>query len=117
MTIALVLLALAALGGVTMATMRLRGAERPPTALALVHGAAAAAGLIALIVAVMLSVTSIAAIDLVYRGSEPPTGTGRVLHVAALVLVAAGLGAGGWLGGHLVFHHRVGVDPRPDERS
>jgi len=37
--------------------------------------------------------------------------------VAALVLVAAGLGAGGWLGGHLVFHHRVGVDPRPDERS
>ena len=66
--------------------------------------------------AVMLSVTSIAAIDLVYRGSEPPTGTGRVLHVAALVLVAAGLGAGGWLGGHLVFHHGVGVDPRPDER-
>jgi hypothetical protein len=53
MTIALVLFALAALGGVTMAAMRLRGAERPPTALALVHGAAAAAGLIALILAVM----------------------------------------------------------------
>lgn len=53
MTIALVLFALAALGGVTMAAMRLRGAERPPTALALAHGALAAAGLIALILAVM----------------------------------------------------------------
>jgi hypothetical protein len=53
MTIALVLFALAALGGVTMAAIRLRGAERPPTALALLHGTAAAAGLVALIVAVM----------------------------------------------------------------
>ena len=66
--------------------------------------------------AVMLSVTCIAAIDLVYRGAEAPAGVGRVLHVAALVLVAAGLGVGGWLGEHLVFHHGVGVDPRPDER-
>ena len=53
MTIALVLFALADLGGVTMAAMRLRGAERPPTALALAHGALAAAGLIALILAVV----------------------------------------------------------------
>jgi len=53
MTIALVLFGLAALGGLTMAAMRLRGAERPPTGLALVHGAFAAAGLIALIVFVM----------------------------------------------------------------
>jgi hypothetical protein len=52
MTIALVLFGLAALGGLAMATMRFRGAERPPTGLALAHGAAAAAGLIALIVAV-----------------------------------------------------------------
>ena len=66
---------------------------------------------------VMLSVTSIAAIDLVYRGAEAPTGTGRVLHVAALVLVAAGLCVGGWLGGHLVFHYGVGVDPRQEERK
>ncbi|HZW90720.1 MAG TPA: DUF2231 domain-containing protein [Myxococcaceae bacterium] len=65
--------------------------------------------------AVMLSVTCIAAIDLVYRGASPPTGAGRVLHVAALVLVAFGLGMGGWLGGHLVFHHGVGVDPREDQ--
>jgi hypothetical protein len=53
MTIALVLFALAALGGLYMAVVRLRGAERPPTGIALVHGAGAAAGLIALIVAVM----------------------------------------------------------------
>ncbi|HEY3586008.1 MAG TPA: DUF2231 domain-containing protein [Myxococcaceae bacterium] len=60
--------------------------------------------------AVMLTVTCIAAIDLVYRGAEPPTGAGLVLHVVALVLVAAGLGVGGWLGGHLVFHFGVGSD-------
>jgi FtsH-binding integral membrane protein len=52
MTTALVLFALAALGGLTMAVMRFRGAERPPTGLALAHGGLAAAGLIALIVAV-----------------------------------------------------------------
>ena len=53
MVTALVLFGLAALGGLTMAVIRFRGAERPPLAIALVHGAAAAAGLIALIVAVM----------------------------------------------------------------
>jgi uncharacterized membrane protein len=64
--------------------------------------------------AVMLSVTCIAAIDLVYRGSTFPPGLGRVLHIAALVLVAGGLGAGGWLGGHLVFHHGVNVTPESE---
>ena len=39
------------------------------------------------------------------------------LDFAALVLVAAGLGVGGWLGGHLVFHHGVGVDPREGGKS
>ena len=67
--------------------------------------------------AVMLSVTCIAAVDLVYRGAAPPEGAGLVLHVGALALVAAGLAAGGWLGGHLVFHHGVGVGPREDERK
>jgi uncharacterized membrane protein len=67
--------------------------------------------------AVMLSVTCIAVIDLVYRGAVAPTGVGLVLHIAALALVAAGLGAGGWLGGHLVFHHGVGVDPREEQRK
>jgi uncharacterized membrane protein len=59
--------------------------------------------------AVMLSVASIAGIDLVYRGAVAPTGLGLVLHLAALGLVALGLVAGGWLGGHLVFHFGVGV--------
>jgi hypothetical protein len=53
MVIALVLFGLAALGGVYMAAIRFRGADRPPTGIALVHGAGAAAGLIALIVTVM----------------------------------------------------------------
>jgi len=53
MTIALVLFALAAVVGVYMAVLRFRGADRPPTSIALVHGALAAAGLIALIVAVV----------------------------------------------------------------
>jgi hypothetical protein len=53
MTIALVLLGLAAVFGLYMASIRLRGAERPATSVALTHGALAAAGLIALIVAVM----------------------------------------------------------------
>lgn len=52
MVIALVLFGIAALGGLVMAAIRLRGAERPPTAIALLHGVLAAAGLIALIVAV-----------------------------------------------------------------
>ena len=50
--------------------------------------------------------------DLVYRGTAPPRELDGVLHIAALGLVAGGLGAGGWLGGHLVFHHGVGVDER-----
>jgi len=59
--------------------------------------------------AVMLSVTCVAVLDLVYRGTVLPTGCGCVLHVSALVLVGGGLGVGGWPGGHLVFHHGVGV--------
>lgn len=47
MQLALVLFALAAIGGVLLAVTRLRGAN-PPTALALIHGGAAAAGLVLL---------------------------------------------------------------------
>jgi uncharacterized membrane protein len=65
---------------------------------------------------VMLSVTSIALLVLLYRGAEPPAGTGRVLHVIALALVALGLSVGGWLGGHLVFHFGVGVDRGEENR-
>lgn len=53
MLTALVLFGIAALGGVTMAVIRFRGAERPPTGLALLHGAVAAAAIIVLIVAML----------------------------------------------------------------
>ncbi len=48
MTTAVVLFAIAALGGVVMALMRFSGRDYPPMALALVHGLFAAAGLVAL---------------------------------------------------------------------
>jgi hypothetical protein len=49
MTVALVLFALAAVGGVVMALQRFRGRPQPTLGIALVHGAAAAAGLVALV--------------------------------------------------------------------
>ena len=89
MTIALVLFAHAALGGVTMAAIRLRGAERPPTALALVHGAGAAAGLAALIIAIM---------------NMPDPGSARTALV--VFLVAA-------LGGFYLFAQHMQKKPLP----
>ncbi len=83
MTIALVLFALAALGGAYMAMLRFRGAERPPMAIALVHGGAAAAGLIALILAV---------------AGVPAPGLGKV---ALGVFVVAALGGAVLFGNHL----------------
>jgi hypothetical protein len=53
MILAAVLFAIAALGGVVMAFMRLGGKELPPMAIALVHGLFAASGLIALLVAII----------------------------------------------------------------
>ena len=53
MVTALVLFGIAAVGGLILATQRLRGAPRPTLALAVVHGAIAAAGLIALILVVV----------------------------------------------------------------
>lgn len=52
MTLAVILFAIAALGGVVIAIIRFSGKELPPMGLALVHGAVAASGLVALIVAV-----------------------------------------------------------------
>ena len=48
MTIAAIVLSLAALGGLTMVVIRLSGAPRPPTWLALGHGAIAATGVLLL---------------------------------------------------------------------
>ena len=53
----LVLFAVAALGGLVLASVRLRGSN-PPLALALIHGGVAAAGLVALILAVLHAGTS-----------------------------------------------------------
>jgi len=75
MTIALVLFAVAAVGGAYMASVRFRGADRPPLAIALVHGAAAAAGLIALIASV--------------AGASAPPGLSKVA-LGVFVVAAAG---------------------------
>ncbi len=52
MTIALVLFAIAAVGGLILAVIRFRGQPYPPLGLAVVHGLFAAAGLVALIAGV-----------------------------------------------------------------
>jgi hypothetical protein len=49
----IVLFGSAAAGGLTLAIMRLRGREQLPLPLALLHGALAAAGLVALILAIV----------------------------------------------------------------
>jgi hypothetical protein len=82
MTVALVLFALAAVGGVILAVIRFKGQPYPPLPLALVHGAAAAAGLIALIAAV-----------------APGGAPSSVTTALVLFLIAAG---GGFF---LFFHH------------
>ena len=79
MTIALVLFALAALGGVTMAAIRFRGAERPPTALALLHGVLAAAGIIVLIVAMLHTTNPAQARTALADAGESPIASGSGL--------------------------------------
>jgi hypothetical protein len=83
MMIALVLFAMAAMGGLVLAGFRFSGRPYPPLPLAMVHGAAAASGLVALIFAV--------------AGGDAPG--------AAKVSLALFLGAaiGGFV---LVSHHR-----------
>lgn len=53
MTLAIILFAVAALGGVALAFIRLSGKPFPPMWLALVHGTVAASGLVALVFAVL----------------------------------------------------------------
>ncbi|MBV9958229.1 MAG: hypothetical protein JO360_07400 [Acidobacteria bacterium] len=62
MTTAIILFAIAALGGMVMAIMRLGGRELPPMGLAIVHGLFAAAGLVALILTLIGQGYSIATI-------------------------------------------------------
>jgi hypothetical protein len=81
---AAVVLGLAALGGVVLAIIRLRGTPRPPTWMAVGHGAVAAAGLGLLIYAAATS------------------GLPGLAQVALGVFVLAALGGAGlFLGFHL----------------
>ena len=84
MEMAAVVLGLAAIGGLTLAGIRLSGTPRPPTWLALGHGAVAATGLGLLIYAVLQ--TSV------------PT---MALYALGLFVLAAFGGAGIFLGFHL----------------
>lgn len=83
-----ILFALAALGGLTLAVLHFRGGgrERPPTALAVVHGLAAAAALVLLILGVL----------------GAPAGTSVLPGVALAIFVLAALGGAYlFLGKHL----------------
>jgi hypothetical protein len=72
--IALVLFGLAAMGGLILATQRFKGAPQPSLPLAVVHGSAAALGLITLAVAVL------------------GTGAPSLAKVALIVFLVAALG-------------------------
>jgi hypothetical protein len=74
MQTAAIVLGIAALGGLALAGIRLSGTPRPPTWMALVHGAVAAAGLILLIYAAV------------------QTGIPRLAQIALGVFVVAALG-------------------------
>ena len=89
MVVALVLFGLAALGGLVLATQRLRGAPQPALPVALVHGAAAAAGLVALIIAVI-------------DGAVPP-----IARTALIVFLVAALG------GFFLFAQHMQKKPLP----
>lgn len=80
------LFATGALGGLLMAGMRLRGAPRPPSIIAMAHGVMAAAGLTLLIYAALT------------------VGIPPLARLATLVLLLAALG-GAWI--NLRFHARM----------
>ena len=88
MTVAIILFALAATGGLLLAYLRIN--NKPlPTPLALAHGAAAAAGLVALLFAVM---------------GGPASGKAQI---------ALGLFAAAALGGFVLFSFHVRKQPLP----
>src|SRR5438034_6958674 len=74
MQLAAIFFALAALGGLTIAGMRLSGTPRPPIWLAMGHGAIAAAGLLTLI----------------YTAATQPLPTIALAALGFFVLAAAG---------------------------
>lgn len=90
MNIALVLFALAAVGGLVLASQRFKGRPQPALPLALIHGAAAAAGLLALILFVL--------------------GAGAGVAYASSGLVILGIAA---LGGFVLFSYHLRGQPLP----
>lgn len=58
----------------------------------------------------LLAVSLYAASLLVRGGPTPPVGSGRTAAMALEGLGLLLLMAGGWCGGHLVFHHGIGRD-------
>ena len=82
MNMALILFAIAAVGGIVLALIRFKGKPYPPMALALVHGAVAAAGLVMLISVVAQ-----------HQGTSSAT-------TALVLFIVAALGGFG-----LFFHH------------
>jgi hypothetical protein len=92
MQLAAVYFALAALGGLTIAGIRLSGTPRPPTWLALGHGAIAATGLITLI----------------YVAATQPLPTIALVALGCFVLAAVG-----GLSIFVLFHRRAKPLPIP----
>jgi hypothetical protein len=90
--VAAVLFALAAVGGLGMAWMRIgQERDRPPTGLALLHGTFAAAGLVVYLIAVI--------------GGAPWTG------IVAIILFVLAAGGGAYL--FFGFHRRGAALPVP----
>jgi hypothetical protein len=89
MTIAAILFAIAALGGVIMALIRFSGRDYPPMGLALIHGLFAAAGLITLVVVVLAP------------------------GVATLAKIALILFIGAAIGGFVMFAYHIKSRPLP----
>jgi hypothetical protein len=93
MQAAVIVLVLAALGGLTLAVIRLRGAPWPPLWLALGHGAVAAAGIGLLVYAAM-----------------SPDGIPNLANIALGIFILAALGGAVLL---LGFHMRSKALPIP----
>jgi uncharacterized membrane protein len=96
------------MGGLAVVTgfadlLKIPSSNAAATKVALVHASCA------------LTAVSLGGIALAFRG-----GRGALPGSGILALEAAGalaLMATGWLGGHLVFAHGIGVRPRPDPRD
>jgi hypothetical protein len=89
MVIALVLFGFAAVGGLVLATQRFKGAPQPALPVAVIHGALAASGLVALVIAVT-------------SGAVPPIAKGALV----VFLVAA-------VGGFFLFSKHMQRTPLP----